>query len=115
MAEAFGIASGAIGLAATVFQTAKGIRDLIHTVSSSPWSSKITMLTPPACLQAMSEKQEILDLLQENQEEMDLLAGLYNEHKEHLDQTKLTHDLERLRVYVSLRRAHFACTLTTTP
>ena len=34
-AEEFGIATGAIGLAATVFQTAKGIRDIIHTVSSS--------------------------------------------------------------------------------
>ena len=34
-AEAFGIAAGAIGLAATVFQTAKGTRDIIHTVGSS--------------------------------------------------------------------------------
>ena len=52
-------------------------------------------------LQAMSENQDILDLLQENQEEMDHLAQLYNEHKECLDQTKLTQDLERLRAYVS--------------
>ena len=47
----------------------------------------------------MSEKQDILDLLQENQGEMVLLAQLYNEHKEYLDQTKLTQDLERLRAY----------------
>ena len=53
----------------------------------------------------MSEKQDILDLLQENQEEMDLLAQLYNEHKECLDQTKLTQDLERLRMYACLHRA----------
>ena len=61
--------------------------------------SKIAILTPYTCLQAMSEKQDILALLQENQEEMDLLAQLYNEHKERLDQTKLTQDLERLRAY----------------
>ena len=63
----------------------------------------------------MSEKQDIIDLLQENQEEMDLLAGLYNQHKEHLDQTKLTHDLERLRAYVCRQCVHFACKLTATP
>ena len=73
------------------------------------------MLTPATCLQAMSEKQDIIDLLQENQEEMDLLAGLYNQHKEHLDQTKLTHDLERLRAYVCLQPVHFASRLTATP
>ena len=63
----------------------------------------------------MSEKRDILDLLQENQEEMDLLAGLYNEHKERLDQTKLTHDLERLRAYVCPQRVYFAYKLTVTP
>ena len=66
---------------------------------------KIAILTPRAYLQAMSEKQDILDLLQENQAEMDLLAQLYNEHKECLDQTKLTHDLERLRAYACFHRA----------
>ena len=39
-AEAFGIASGAIGLASTVFQTAKRIRDIIHTVGPSPLVSE---------------------------------------------------------------------------
>ena len=33
MAEVFGTVSAAIGLAATVFRTAKGIRDTIHLVS----------------------------------------------------------------------------------
>lgn len=54
------------------------------------------------------EEQEIVDLLQENQEEMDLLAELYNEHKEHLDQSKLTRDLERLRAYAYLHHIDFA-------
>ena len=52
----------------------------------------------------MSEEQDILDLLQENQAEMGLLAKLYNEHKECLDQAKLTQDLERLRAYACLHR-----------
>ena len=63
----------------------------------------------------MSEKQDILDLLQENQEEMDILADLYNEHKECLDQAKLTHDLERLRAYACLHRVYFPQKLTATP
>ena len=63
----------------------------------------------------MSEKQDILDLLQENQAEMDLLAQLYNEHKECLDQAKLTQDLERLRAYAYLHRAQLAYTLTDAP
>ena len=62
----------------------------------------------------MSEKQDILDLLQENQEEMDLLADLYDKHKEHLEQAKLTHDLERLRAYASLHPLYFANNLTAT-
>ena len=63
----------------------------------------------------MSEKQDIVDLLRENQEEMDILADLYNEHKELLDQTKLNHDLERLRAYACLHRVYFPCELTATP
>jgi len=50
----------------------------------------------------MSEKQDIVLLLQENKEEMDLLAELHSEHKELLDQTKLMDDLERLRAYACL-------------
>ena len=72
------------------------------------------ILTHHTCLQAMSENQDILDLLQENQEEMGLLAELYNEHKERLDQAKLNHDLERLRAYVCLHHIHSANKLTTT-
>ena len=72
------------------------------------------ILTRRAHPQAMSENQDILDLLQENQEEMHLLAELYNEHKEHLDQTKLTHDLERLRAYVCLHLVYSAHNLTAT-
>jgi len=112
-AEAFGIATGVVGLAATVFHTAKGIRAIIHTVSSS--ALVLAMHTHRAYPQAMSEKRDILDLLQENQEEMDLLAQLYNEHKECLDQTKLTQDLERLRAYACRYRVYFANRLTTTP
>jgi len=63
----------------------------------------------------MSEQEDIVHLLQENQEEMDLLAGLYNEHKECLDQTKLAQDLERLRAYASLLCVYFAYKLTATP
>ena len=54
----------------------------------------------------MSEKQDILDLLQENEAELDLLAQLYNGHKECLDQAKLTQDLERLLAYACLLRAN---------
>lgn len=63
----------------------------------------------------MFEEQEIVDLLQENQEEMDLLAGLYNEHKEHLDQSKLTQDLERLRAYAYPHHIDLAHQLTADP
>lgn len=51
--------------------------------------------------------QEIVNLLQENQEEMELLAELYNEHKEHLDQGKLTKDLERLQAYAYIHHIDF--------
>jgi len=61
------------------------------------------------------EKQEIVELLQENQEEMDLLAELYNEHKEHLDQTKLTQNLERLQAYAYSHHIAFAHKFTTDP
>jgi len=63
----------------------------------------------------MLEKREIVDLLQENQEEMDLLAELYNDHKEHLDQSRLTQDLERLRAYVYLHHIDVAHELTVDP
>ena len=63
----------------------------------------------------MVEKQEVVDLLQENQEEMDLLAELYNEHKEHLDQSKLTQDLERLRAYAYLHHIDLPHELTADP
>jgi len=100
-AEAFGIAAAALGLAATVFQTAKGIRDIIHTVSLSILidTSNIMMLTRRAYSQAMLEEQEIVDLIEENQEEMDLLAEIYNEHKELFDQCNLTQDLERFQQF----------------
>ena len=63
----------------------------------------------------MSEKQDILHLLQENQAEMYLLAQLYNKHKECLDQAELTQDLECLRAYAYLHRAQLAHTLTDVP
>ena len=46
----------------------------------------------------MSEKSEIADLMEENEEEMQLLHSLYNKHRELFDQTELTEDLERLQM-----------------
>ena len=63
------------------------------------------MLTRCACLQ---EDQDIIDLLQENREEMDLLAKLYNEEKERLDQTRVMQDLQWLRTCARLHRIYFA-------
>ena len=46
---------------------------------------------------------------------VDLRAELCNEHKECLDQVKLTQDLGRLRVYAGLHRLKLAYKLTDTP
>ena len=46
---------------------------------------------------------------------MDLLAELHNEHKEHLDQSKLTRDLERLRAYAYFHHIDFVHKLTADP
>jgi len=73
------------------------------------------MLTRCPYLQAMSENQEIVLLLQENQEETDLLADLYNEYKGCLNQARVKRDLERLRAYACLHRVYFAYKLTATP
>src|SRR5258708_4460185 len=54
------------------------------------------MLTRRACLQAMSENEEIADLLEENKAEIDQLIETYNGFKELLDQHKLTEDLDQL-------------------
>src|SRR5258708_5124873 len=54
------------------------------------------MLTRRACLQAMSENEEIADLLEENKAEVDQLTATYNRFKELLDQHKLTEDLDQL-------------------
>ena len=70
------------------------------------------MILTRLALQAMSEKQDILDLLQENQEEMDLLAELYKEHKERLDQTKLWSDFERM--FSLIHRVYFTTKLAVT-
>jgi hypothetical protein len=103
-AEAFGTATAAIGLAASVFQTAKGVRDTIHLVSSSLVPSETMTLTYSTCPQAMSENDEIVNLLEENKAEVDFLIETYNEHKELLDQHKLTVDLEELLEYVPCYR-----------
>jgi len=101
MAEIFGTASAAIGLAATIFQTAKGIRDTIHLVSLSALiPEKITMLTRRGYLQAMSEDEEIAALLKANKAEIGFLIEIYNGHKEILDQHQLTEDLGQLMTYV---------------
>jgi predicted RNA-binding protein with EMAP domain len=46
--------------------------------------------------QALSERKEVTELINENEEEMRLLQDLYIEHKELLDQDKLNEDLEQL-------------------
>jgi NTP pyrophosphatase (non-canonical NTP hydrolase) len=46
--------------------------------------------------QAMSKNDEIADLLEENKKAIDFLTVTYNEHKELLDQHKLTEELEQL-------------------
>src|SRR6266404_2749930 len=112
-AEAFGIATGAIGLAATVFQTAKGIRDIIHTVSPSTLTLARSRCSLPArACRACRRSRASSTCYERMREEIDLLAELYNEHKERLDQTKLTHDLERLRAYAYLHSVYFAHKLT---
>ena len=101
MAEIFGTATAAIGLAATVFQITKGIRDTIRLVSLSaliPVNFK--MLTRRGYLQAMSEDEEIADLLEENKAEVGFLIETYNGYKEILDQHQLTEDLEKVLTYV---------------
>ena len=101
MAEIFATATAAIGLAATIFQTAKGIRDTIRLVSLSALiPEKITMLTRRGDLQAMSEDEEIASLLEENKAEVGFLIETYNSHKEILDQHQLTEDLEQLLTFV---------------
>jgi hypothetical protein len=95
-AEAFRTTTAAVGLAAAVFQMAKGIRDTIHLVSSSPFLLKTTSLTYRARPQSMSHNEEIVDLLEESKRAIDFLTKTYNEHKELLDQHKLTEDLEEL-------------------
>jgi len=51
-------------------------------------------------LQAMSEDEEIADLLEENKAEVGFLIETYNGYKEILDQHQLTEDLEQLLTYV---------------
>jgi len=100
MAEIFATVTAAIGLAATIFHTAKGIRDTIRLVSLPALiPDKITMLTRRD-LQAMSEDEEIADLLEENKAEVDFLIETYNSYKEILDQHQLTEDLEQILAYV---------------
>ena len=58
------------------------------------------MLIRRGYLQAMSEDEEIADLLEENKAEVGFLIETYNSHKEILDQHQLTEDLEQLLTYV---------------
>jgi hypothetical protein len=55
--------------------------------------------------QAMSENDEIADLLEENKRAMNFLTEMYNEHKELLDQHKLTEDLDELLACVRCFRS----------
>jgi hypothetical protein len=49
--------------------------------------------------QAKVEKEDVIQLLQDNPDEMNALELLYKEHKELLDQYSLEHDLLDLKVY----------------
>ena len=99
--EVFGTVSAAMGLVATVLHTAKRIRDIIRLVSLVALIPEhFTILTRRGSLQAISEDEEIADLLEENKAEVDFLIETYNTHKEILDQHKLTKDLEQLLTYV---------------
>jgi hypothetical protein len=53
----------------------------------------------------MSENDEIAYLLKENKGTIDFLTETYNEHKELLDQHKLTEDLEELQACVRFFRS----------
>jgi hypothetical protein len=53
----------------------------------------------------MSENDEIVDLLEENKGAINFLTETYNEHRELLDEHKLTGDLERLLAYVGCFRS----------
>ena len=98
MGETFGTATAAIGLAATLFQTAKGYYPSRQSLCPNP--RKITMLTRRGYLQALSEDEVIADLLKANKAEVGVLIEIYNDHKEILDQHQLTEDLEQLLEYV---------------
>jgi hypothetical protein len=65
---------------------------------------KTVSLTCRARPQAVSENDEIADLLKENKAEVELLIETYNGYKELLDQHKLTDDLEQLLEYVQCYR-----------
>jgi hypothetical protein len=53
----------------------------------------------------MSENDVIADLLEDNKGAIDILTWTYNEHKELLDQHKLTDDLEQLLACVRCFRS----------
>jgi hypothetical protein len=53
----------------------------------------------------MSQNDEIAGLLEENKGAIDFLTKTYNEHKDLLDQHKLTDDLEQLLVCVRCFRS----------
>lgn len=72
-------------------------QSLVLTQARTPYRSRVRSRTFSTC----SKKEDI-----------DHLAELYNEHKECLDQTKLTHDLERPRAYACLHRVYFAYKLS---
>jgi hypothetical protein len=55
-------------------------------------------------LQAMTENEEITELLEENKAEVDFLIETYNGYKELLDQHKLSEDLKQLQAYVRCKR-----------
>jgi hypothetical protein len=53
----------------------------------------------------MSKNEEIADLLEENKGAIGFLTKTYNEHKELLDEHKLTEDLEQLLACVCCFRS----------
>ena len=98
--DAVSAASAIVGLAAVVFQCAKGLRDRIKLVRYPLHPLRIlralTSILHP-CLQAASEKAEVRTALSECEKDIALLESIYNNNKEFLDQQNLAADLKELK------------------
>ena len=94
--------SAIVGLAVPVFQAAKALRDRIKLVRYPPHllhalRALIIFLYP--CSQVASERAELVAAVIEYEKDINLLASLYNNQKELLDQHQLDSDLKELAEY----------------